>query len=179
MLHNNRIQASDTMSDHGRLGKAIEMCASGRDYVQKQNAIDAYLHRLHVEVKTGSGELGTAGGKLIKGCSKIIYIPVVLENADGTVDLSRQEGFYLERGTFLKILNDLGLIREKTSTAGRRVMSIQTIWNRKQGKPHSLKKFNLLMDALYDNCISTLDELLEEEGLLMPTIPSKALEALR
>lgn len=166
MLHNNKIRTSETMEDCGRLGKAIEMSASGRDFVQRQNAVDAYLHRAHVELKTGSGELGTVGGKLIKGCSKIIYVPVVLENADGTVDLSRQEGFYLERETFLEILADLGLIREKTSTAGRRVVSIQTIWNRKANKPHSLKKYNLLMDALYDNCLMTLEELLEEEGLL-------------
>ena len=166
MLHNKSVVVSETVEDSGRFGKAIEMSASGRAFVQRQNGIDAYLHYKHIEVKTGSGELGSVNGKLIKGCSKVIYIPVVVENADGTVDLSRQEGFYLRRETFLNVLDDLGLIREKTSTTGRRVVSIQTIWNRKLNKPHSAKKYNMLIDALYENCIMTLEELLKSEGLL-------------
>ena len=170
MLHNEIITVSGNVLDWGRFGDAVEKAISGRSYVQGQGKVDAYYHFKHLEVKTGSGELGRPGQKLLKGCSLVLYIPVPEITFDRflncRIELAKQEGFFLDKATFLEVLDSLGLIREKTSTAGNRVVSIQTIWNRKQGKPHSLKKFNLLIDALYDNCIMTLEEVLESEGLL-------------
>lgn len=124
------------------------------------NQTDLRRKCINYEVKTGSGELKKGRAKkMLSYCSIVIYFPVVYEN----LPLSRQEGFVIERNDFLEILFSLGLVREKIASDGvTPVTSIQTIYNRKQGKPHSKKKFDALLSLLYDNCIITFDEWLNE-----------------
>lgn len=129
-----------------KLDKADELSAAGK--------IDLRYSRKCIECKTGSGELGEVGSKMLKGNSLVIYVPVV----DMDAPVEKQEGFVLSRDKFLEILSELELIRTKTSTKGKLIYSIQTIWNHKQNKPHSKKKYEALLDALYENCICTLEE---------------------
>ena len=113
--------------------------------VAKVGRTDMRKEQVCYEIKTGAGELGDFGGKLIKGASMVIYIPVVDEN----LPIDRQEGFVMSREIFLETLNGLGMIREKTSTAGMRKITIQTFWNRKQNKPHG-KGLAKMLDAFYN-----------------------------
>lgn len=126
----------------------LKVCVAraGRTDMRKRN--------ICYEIKTGAGELGNAGEKLIKGSTMVIYIPVV----DGDLPIDRQEGFVMERELFLTILGECGMIREKTSTAGVRKVTIQTFWNRSQNKPHG-KGLERMLEAFYNNeGVETLEE---------------------
>ena len=100
------------------------------------------------EVKTGAGELGRLGDKLVKGSRYVIYCPVI--NPDK--ELTEQRAYVLTRDTFLKVLSEAGLLREKTSTNGERKITIQTFWNNKLNAPHGKKYFKLL--DILDFCVS-------------------------
>lgn len=147
--------------DSGAMGKTLErdlkVLLGLADKVASPGKADFRKRYKNGEVKTGAGELGGLGGKLIKGSSFVVYVPVV--NMDLPVE--KQEGFILDRAVFLEMLDSLGLIRTKKSTSGAMKVTIQTFWNHKQNKPHSVKKYNALMDALYENCEMTLEEWLE------------------
>lgn len=133
------------------LGLKVKVAAAGRTDMRKAGVC--------YEVKTGAGELGDIGGKLVKGSTMVIYVPVV----DESRSIDEQEGFVLSRETFLRVLDECGLLREKTSTNGKRKVTIQTFWNRKKNAPHG-KGYYRLLDALYDNCEATLDEWLGERA---------------
>lgn len=131
------------------LGLVVKVARPGRTDLRKANVC--------YEVKTGAGELGDLGGKLIKGSSMVIYIPVV----DEEKAICEQEGFVMPREVFLDIMNACGLIREKTSTAGVRKVTIQTFYNRKQKKPHGLGLARML-EAFYNSDeVTALDVWLE------------------
>ena len=134
--------------DCGKYGKATEEAVKEflrlKVCVAKAGRTDMRKAQVCYEIKTGAGELGDLDGKLIKGSSMVIYIPVVDENAP----VYRQEGFVMSREVFLATLDGLGLIREKTSTAGKRKITIQTFWNRKQNKPHG-GKYERMLYAFY------------------------------
>lgn len=143
---------------HGDNFEARVKKALGGTYtVSKGKGRDVRYKGRYVELKTGSGELGTAGEAILKGSTLVLYCPVYQSG----IELEQQEAFLLERDIFIKILEELNLIRVKQATSGRLVYSIQTIWNRKQNKPHSKKKYEELIDLLYDNCIGMIDEMLE------------------
>ena len=152
-------------TDSGAMGKAVEMAL--KEYfrqtakVSKSGKVDFRRNRKCFEVKTGAGELDY----LMKSSIKyVVSVPVVTVDNDSSVNILKQEGFILERETYLSILDSLGLIRSKKATDGRIVTTIQTYWNYKQGKAHSLKKYNALIDALYENSLMTLSEYIEQDG---------------
>lgn len=148
------------ISDSGKLGKAFERDLKAffnqKAIVAKQGKIDFRRDRKCYEVKTGAGEITM----LLKSNIKyVVYVPVV----NATINIEKQEGFIVSREIFLNGLNELGLIRDKISSAGINVKSIQTFWNNKENKPHGTKYFKLL-DFLYENSIMTLDEYFDCNG---------------
>jgi hypothetical protein len=148
-------------SDDGAMGKTFErdlkVLLGQADKVASPGKADFRKRYKYGEIKTGAGELGELGGKLIKGSSFVIYVPVV----DMDKPVEKQEGFVLDRVTFIELLEGLGLIRTKKSTSGAMKVTIQTFWNHKAGKPTSVKKYNALLDALYEKSEYTLEEWLE------------------
>jgi hypothetical protein len=152
-MKKNIVNASNySMTDCGRYGKAMETADTGK-HCKPAGKVDAWHFGKRMEWKTGAGELGNAGDSLLAGVQLVAFVPVV---EDG-VALEKQEGFVLTREGFLQALEEAGAIREKTSTAGVRKVTIQTFWNRKQGKPHGSLYFRIL-DAMYSNCLMTLEE---------------------
>ena len=149
-------------SDDGRMGKATEKGIKAvlhlTEKVARAGQTDLRKGGICYEVKTGAGELGSVGGKLIKGSSMVIYIPVVDENAT----IERQEGFVMSREIFIGILGDCGMIREKTATDGSRKITIQTFWNRKLNKPHG-KGLERMLEAFYNaEEVQTLEDWIDE-----------------
>lgn len=148
-------------NDDGAMGKTFErdlkVLLGQADKVASPSKADFRRRYKYGEIKTGAGELGDLGGKLIKGSSFVVYVPVV----DMEKPAEKQEGFILDRVTFIEMLEELGLIRTKKSTSGAMKVTIQTFWNHKAGKPTSVKKYNALLDALYERCEYTLEEWLE------------------
>lgn len=130
--------------DCGRLGKGTEkdlkMVTFLKVCVAKSGKSDLRKNYIHYEVKTGAGELGNVNEKLVKGSSRVIYIPVVEEH----LPVERQQGYVMDRELFLQILDECGLIRTKTSTAGFKKVTIQTFWNHSKNAPHGKKYFKLL-----------------------------------
>lgn len=147
-------------TDCGRIGKALECAITGKDKIGSAGKTDWRHFRKCYEIKTGAGELGDIGGQLCKGSSRVIYVPVPVIEANGDVDLSKQEGFVLSRDAFLQALESAGMLREKTTTAGTRKVTIQTFWNRKLNKPHG-KGYDRVINAMYDYCEMTLEEFIE------------------
>lgn len=135
--------------DWGRFGKATEENVKAflhlKVCVAKAGQSDMRKNRVHYEIKTGAGELGDVGGKLVKGSSMVIYIPVVQEG----LSVDAQEGFVMGREVFLATLGECGMIREKTSTAGKRKVTIQTFWIKSKNKPHGTK-LATMMEAFYN-----------------------------
>lgn len=156
-------------NDSARYNKAFECCVTGKDYVKPANKIDWYHLKERYEIKTGAGELGNVGGRLVKGAKKVLYVPVVVSRhvlvngkLEERVYLEDQEGFILTRDNFLQALEIAGALRTKVSTAGVEKVTIQTFWNRKQNKAHGTLYFRIL-DAMYDLCDETIEDMLERE----------------
>lgn len=149
-----------SLNDSGLRGKALEQALKvylhRKAIVSAPGRVDIRIDFKNMEVKTGAGELGNIGDRLVKGASMVCYVPVVNMN----LSLDRQEGFILTRDAFLQVLEMAGLIREKTSTAGNRKVTIQTFWNHKKNAPHG-KKYQVLLDLLYEYSTCTLDEWLD------------------
>ena len=146
--------------DSGKLGKTFERDLKAafhqRAKVSKQGKIDFRRDSKCFEVKTGAGELDF----LFKSKVKFVaYVPVVVEAQDVTA----QEGFILDRETFLECIEEAGLLRTKISTSGQEKVTIQTFWNHKLNKAHGRKYFALL-DLLYDRAIMTLEDYFDCEG---------------
>jgi hypothetical protein len=151
---------SYSIADCGAFGKAFEAALTGKR-CKSAGKVDRWLGKVRLEVKTGAGELGNAGARLLTRTDKVVYCPVPIADAQGYVDPYKQEAFLLTREAFLQALEETaGALREKTSTAGIRKVTIQTFWNRKANKPHGALLYRLL-DAMYDHCECTLEELLE------------------
>jgi hypothetical protein len=153
-------------TDSGRYGKALERALTGRGFVRPAGRVDWTFHGKRVEIKQGAGELGEQDGRLVKGVSLVLYVPVVestMVNGREAVVLENQEGFLLTRDEFLAALEEAGAIRYgKRPTTGVRKTTIQTFWNRKEGKPHG-SLYQRMLDALYEHCTETLEEFLENE----------------
>ena len=150
------------ITDSGMNGKTLERDLKAffnqKAVVSKQGKIDFRRARTCYEVKTGAGELDYLLHSKVK---YVVYVPVV--KMDEAID--RQEGFILERETFLTILEDVGLIRSKVSTSGQQKVTIQTFWNNSKNKPHG-KKYFALLDRLYEDSLVTFDQFLEDGGKL-------------
>lgn len=147
-------------TDSGKNGKTFERDLKAnfnqKACVAKQGKIDFRRNNKCYEVKTGAGELD----QLIKSSVKYVaYVPVV----DMNLAVTAQEGFILERETFLNCLAECDLVREKTSTSGSQKVTIQTFWNNSKNAPHG-KKYYKLLDSLYQNCLMTLEEYFDCEG---------------
>lgn len=131
-------------SDCGRNGKAFERLCKERLHMQSKVAAPGRTDMRRAaqcyEIKTGAGELGKLGDKLVKGSRYVIYCPVI--NPDK--ELTEQKAYVMSRSTFLEVLAEAGLLREKTSTNGERKVTIQTFWNNKLNAPHGKKYFKLL-----------------------------------
>ena len=95
------------------------------------------------EFKHSAGELGVYGDKLVKGSSMVCYAPIIHDDDE----LAYIEAYVLSRENFLAILENVGLLREKTSTNGQRKITIQTFWVNKSNTPNG-KKYFYLVDAL-------------------------------
>jgi hypothetical protein len=154
----------NNFNDCGIYGKATEMAIKEflhlKVKVARQGQTDMRKAKTCYEIKTGAGELGNIGGKLVKGSTMVIYIPVVNENRS----IDEQEGFVMSREMFLETLENCGMIREKTATNGTRKITIQTFWNRSKNQPHG-KGYARMLDAFYDlegNGVQTLQDWLEE-----------------
>jgi hypothetical protein len=154
----------NNFNDCGIYGKATEVNIKAilhlAEKVARAGQTDLRKNRVCYEIKTGAGELGNVGGKLVKGSSMVIYIPVVNEQ----LTVLQQEGFVMSRELFLETLENCGMIREKTATNGTRKITIQTFWNRSKNQPHG-KGYARMLDAFYDlegNGVQTLQEWLEE-----------------
>lgn len=148
------------MTDCGANGKTFERDLKAAFHqgakVSKQGKIDFRRDSKCFEVKTGAGELDF----LFKSKVKFVaYVPVVVEAQDVTA----QEGFILDRETFLECIEEAGLLRTKISTSGQEKVTIQTFWNHKLNKAHGRKYFTLL-DLLYDRAIMTLEDYFDCEG---------------
>lgn len=137
-------------NDCGRNGKAFERLCKERLHMQSKVAAPGRTDMRRAaqcyEIKSGAGELGRLGDKLVKGSRYVIYCPVI--NPDK--ELAEQRAYVMARGTFLEVLSEAGLLREKTSTNGERKVTIQTFWNNKLNAPHGKKYFKLLdiLDSL-------------------------------
>lgn len=147
-------------SDCGKWGKALEssikLYFGRKPTVSKQGKIDFIKNRKYFEIKSGAGELDY----LIKSKVKfVVFVPVVNEE----LPIDKQEGFILKRTDFLDMLNSIGLVRSKISTAGTEKVTIQTYWNHSKNKPHGAKYFTLL-DKLYDYSLFTLEEYFTMNG---------------
>jgi len=157
------------MNDCGRYGKAMECAMTRKDRAKSANKVDWYHLRERYESKTGAGELGNVGERLVKGVKKVLYIPVVVTRTvvvngktKEVVLPEDQEGFILTRENFLQALESAGALRTKVSTAGVEKVTIQTFWNRKKNAPHG-KLYERILDAMYEYCDETLEEMLERE----------------
>ena len=153
---------SENERHDGRFGEGVEK--ELKDFlnlkvcVAKAGRTDMRKANICYEVKTGAGELGDVGSKLIKGSSMVVYIPVVNES----LTIQDQEGFVMKREVFLEILTECGLIREKTSSKGVRKITIQTFWNRTKNAPHG-KGYNKMLEAFYGcDSVMPLDIWLEQ-----------------
>ena len=139
-------------TDTGATGKAFERACKEHLHmlskVARAGRSDLRRANVYHEVKTGSGELGNDGEKLIKGSSRVIYCPRV----ESEKELEKQVAFVLSRADFLLVLESCGLLREKVSTNGQRKITIQTFWNHKLDAPHGKKYFKLL-EAL-NTCVA-------------------------
>lgn len=131
-------------NDCGRNGKAFERLCKETLHMQSKVAApgrtDIRRATQCYEVKTGAGELGRLGDKLVKGSRYVIYCPVINPNRE----LKEQRAYVMARGTFLEMLAEADLLREKISTNGQRKITIQTFWNNKLNAPHGKKYFKLL-----------------------------------
>lgn len=138
-------------TDTGAIGKSFERACKEHLHmlskVARAGRSDMRRANVCYEIKSGGGELGNDGEKLVKGSSRVIYCPVV----DGEKALEKQVAFVLSREDFLLVLESCGLLREKISTNGQRKITIQTFWNNKLNAPHGKKYFKLL-DAL-NTCV--------------------------
>lgn len=153
-------------NDSGAWGKAFERALKVwfgmQDKVAKPGQVDFRRARKNMEVKTGAGELDM----VIRSKQKyVVCVPVVVPERG----LLGQEGFIVDRLRFLEILDEVALLRTKpsrsASSLGEMKVTIQTFYNHKQGKPHGTKYFDLL-DALYNDCIMTLEDFFEADGIL-------------
>lgn len=122
--------------DSGLLGHALELAI--KDFLGKPLTLspagrcDVRLGTRNCEIKQGAGVLGPVGGKLLKGSGLMLYVPVVLEG----YDILHQEGFIIERPEYLEAMDKAGALREKSTSKGQRVITLQTFWNKKLNKPH-------------------------------------------
>ena len=139
-------------TDTGAIGKSFERACKEHLHmlskVARAGHSDMRRANVYHEIKTGGGELGNDGEKLVKGSSRVIYCPRV----ESDKELEKQVAFVLSREDFLLVLESCGLLREKTSSNGQRKITIQTFWNNKLNAPHGKKYFKLL-DAL-NACVS-------------------------
>lgn len=132
--------------------------------VSRQGRTDVRKNFTCYEIKTGAGELGNKGEKLLKGSTMVVYIPLPLESKDGTLDIKAQEGFVMSREIFLSTLENIKMLREKKPTSGKQKITIQTFWNRSKMQPHGRGYFKML-DAFYElegQGVTTLTEWLEQ-----------------
>lgn len=131
-------------TDTGATGKAFERACKEHLHmiskVAKAGRPDLRRANIYYEAKTGSGELGNDGEKLVKGSSRVIYCPRI----ESGKELDKQTAFVLSRADFLLVLESCGLLREKVSTNGQHKITIQTFWNNKLDAPHGKKYFKLL-----------------------------------
>lgn len=155
-------------ADSGFFGKAFEIALHeylGRKdcRVRAAGRVDERIDHKNYEIKTGAGELANYGDKLVKGVSRVIYVPVPSQAWDGnSIDLWKVEGFVLTRENFLQALDNAGAIRRKVSTAGAEKVTIQTFWNNSQNKPHG-RLLDRILDQMYDLCDMTFEEFLDRE----------------
>ena len=149
-MKNEKIYLNVNENDCGKYGKAFEQALKARLHlavkVAKQGRTDLRKGGVCYEVKSGAGELGNIGGKLVKGSSMVVYVPVIETAVDENgifVNLNSCNGYVLSRENFLTALEESGAIREKTSTAGTRKVTIQTFWNRKENRAHGKLLFRM------------------------------------
>lgn len=122
--------------DNGLLGHALELAL--KDYLGKPLTLspagrcDVRLGTRNCEIKQGAGILGPVGGKLLKGSGLMLFVPVVLED----YDILHQQGYITERPEYLEAMDRAGALREKVTSKGLRVVTLQTFWNRSKNKPH-------------------------------------------
>lgn len=130
--------------DSGLVGDALELAIksyfSRPLIISKQGRSDIRINNRNYEIKSGGGELGNLGGKLVRGSGMVIYVPVVLLD----YPLTMQDGYVIDRADFLEALEEAEAIRRKKSSSGQEKVTIQTFWNRKLNKPHGKLYFRMV-----------------------------------
>lgn len=154
-------------TDSGRKGKAFEgVCKIALNkYIRGLKVVTSnrqdydFLHSgFKFEAKTGCGELDT----LIKHCEAnhniiVIYSPTA----------SWGNHYYIKVSDFLSGLNEIGLIRSKTSTRGKQIKAIQSF---KNSRKKTIELYDMLERYSFEPQITeALDsqvlELLREYGM--------------
>ena len=151
--------------DSGLIGDCLEIAVKlyfdkpNPWQISKQGRSDVRINGRNVEVKQGGGELGPAGGRLVRGSGLVLYVPVVLVD----YPLTMQEGYVMDRADFLEALDEAGALRRKanrTPSGGEKV-TIQTFWNRKENKPHG-RLLDRMLDSFDSHEAQALEDFLEE-----------------
>lgn len=151
--------------DSGLIGDTLEVAVklffnkSNPWQVSKQGRSDVRINGRNVEVKQGGGELGLAGGRLIRGSGLVLYVPVVLIE----YPLTMQEGYVMDRADFLEALDEANALRRKANRTpcGGEKVTIQTFWNRKENKPHG-RLLDRMLEAFDNHEAQALEDFLEE-----------------
>lgn len=137
-------------NDSGKYGKTLEMLIKAYNgnkiVIAKQGATDLRKGNKCYEIKSNGGELGESLSNLVKGSSMVIYFPYI----DVNTTLLNQEGFVIDKPTFLKVLENAGALRKKVKTSGDECIAIKSVYNMKTQKPISEKFYNALLNGFYE-----------------------------
>lgn len=157
-------------NDCGSVGKAFEMAIKANCglvvKVARPGRTDLRKARVCYECKTGAGELFDCGKETLKGCSAVLYAPVVRLASDENgeyIDLYHTKGYWLTKEAFLEALQEAGAVREKVSSSGVRKVTIQTFWNRSKNAPHG-KLLWRMEESLEAHCSASLADWLAMYG---------------
>lgn len=164
---------------------AGEMAFTGKNDIKRAGRVDWYHDGYHFEIKNGCSTVT----ELINSKSskvKVLFIPVpeVTEyKGKSYYDPYIQDGYILNKDTFLSILWECGLIRTEKKTTGyyragrpetyedpkkdshyKLRYSMQTYWVRSKNKPNGTKYYKM-MEMLQELCEETLQEHIDRLGL--------------
>lgn len=132
--------------------------------------------RFILEVKSSACNLQVEGEDFLHGSRRVLYVPIIpdeaCEDIDGRrvqVHLDRLEGFYFDnKSVFLKDIEEAGLIREGKipsscyrGEGGACTVAVKTFYNNSKQALVSKKKYLNLVDLMYQNSTSTLEDFIE------------------
>ena len=132
--------------------------------------------RFILEVKSSACTLNVEGEAFLTGARRVLYVPIIpdeaiiFQNARRVeIDLSTLEGFYFDnKSVFLNDIIEADLVREGKKTSaqyrgegGSAVRGVKTFYNNSTKKLVSKKRYLNLLDLMYENSTSTLEDFIE------------------